>query len=177
MLETRLVPRFQMLKAARCCYGITQCPRRQHTAAAPWIARINKSKCQVAKAVQIACSIADSDVARKNPGGQRITGRIKAVPDIQPPKEMFNSAMKDVRKIKRKNNLQTERERAANLARPVAAKQKFPGIWCLHAGQQMQNVSRLVNGLPGFECTMPSWSAQVICSCGREQQLKDTCRS
>lgn len=99
---------------------------QKYANAARWVKRLSKSEHKVTKAVAAAKSIAHSHAAASQTEEteeirrrQLITGRIRSLPMIQQPDEMFNSAMKDVRKLRPLDTIQKKSDRSANLVRLV----------------------------------------------------------
>ena len=97
-------------------------PRASHE----WVSRLNESPSRVARAVQRARAIADAFAPQQGTGDglsgksqkrQWATGTLKAVPALQQPEEMFNSAMKALGKIQPRTDLQPGKARAANAVR------------------------------------------------------------
>lgn len=84
----------------------------------PWTKRINKQTTQklISRAKTLAHAsapiAAGSEDVRPNVG---LTSRLMTVPQIQQPQELFNSAMKPVRKLKPRTDLRTDQEVASNL--------------------------------------------------------------
>lgn len=84
-----------------------------------WLQRGNKAADKSRKQLLKARAVADSDDRAEllqQADVQQLTSRLKAAPIIQPPDEMYNAAMKVVRKVRPRDDLKKEGPRAANKA-------------------------------------------------------------
>jgi hypothetical protein len=109
----------------------SRCPHAFSTAASPapgtqrWVARLGKGASRVQRAVQRARALAepqivpaqeDSALPQLQPSASHMaTGTLRALPALQPPNEMFSSAMKPVRKLRPRDNIASTSARYANL--------------------------------------------------------------
>lgn len=93
--------------------------QHRHAAAkpVPWIKRANKVATQklISRAKTLAHASSAPPVAGREAGAPSLTGRLMTVPQIQQPQELFNSAMKPVRKLKPRADLRYDQEVASNL--------------------------------------------------------------
>jgi hypothetical protein len=93
-----------------CVHGRPAC------ATAQWINRVNKYT--VNKALAKARALAVSEKVTGHAAHQNtahIGKRITVVPQVQPPQELFNSAMKKVRQTKPRADMRSEKDAARNL--------------------------------------------------------------
>eukprot|EP00892_Ulva_mutabilis_P010762 jgi/Ulvmu1/8058/UM004_0295.1 len=100
------------------CLLLDQGPRRLvGTESGTWVKRVNKVVTQ--KLVSRAKTLAHASAPPKTRSDgvmPSLTSRLMAVPQIQQPQELFNSAMKPVRKLKPRTDLRYDQEVASNLA-------------------------------------------------------------
>lgn len=92
--------------------------QQRHAAAkpVPWIKRVNKLATQklISRAKTLALASAPP-AAGPDAVAPSLTSRLMTVPQIQQPQELFNSAMKPVRKLKPRTDLRYDQEVASNL--------------------------------------------------------------
>ena len=123
-------PHLQVMLLARQSRHCRQLAGEWRRGCVTWVTRLNKSGSAVEKAIQRARSVADADMLReslehaaRSPAAARpsqaVTGNLRSVPAVQPPKEMFNAAMKATRKLKPRTDIPQEGLRAANLVRSL----------------------------------------------------------
>lgn len=84
-----------------------------------WVGRL-KSASKLEKAIIKARAIAEANAAIQKPTfrGSCLRGatrNLRDVPQLQPPQEMFNAAMKEVRRLRPRQDIPKESSRAANL--------------------------------------------------------------
>lgn len=93
--------------------------QHRHAAAkpVPWTKRVNKVATQklISRAKTLAHASSAPPVAGREAGAPSLTSRVMTVPQIQQPQELFNSAMKPVRKLKPRADLRFDLEVASNL--------------------------------------------------------------
>ena len=82
-----------------------------------WVNRVNKHF-PVEKAITKARALAHREEAARSAGGRHaplIAQRITAVPQVQPPQELFNSCMKVVRRVTPRSDIRNANDAASNL--------------------------------------------------------------
>lgn len=117
----------------KCSQLDVELRRHVGTESAAWVNRINKVVTQklISRAKTLAHASAPADT-RSDSAVPALTSRLMAVPQIQQPQEMFNSAMKPVRKLKPRADLRYDQEIASNLVCPASCANLLPLTAIIH---------------------------------------------